>query len=78
LNGNAIFEYNGPTYNSSSQIQSQTGNWNVIGIDPQKEIQVTTIHNGLIAGSYLSPDDHNQIVLGVEISAAAKQTVNHS
>ena len=72
LNGNAIFEYNGPTYNSSSQIQSQTGNWNVIGIDPQKEIQVTTIHNGLIAGSYLSPDDHNQIVLGVEISGGSK------
>jgi len=72
LNSNALFEYNGPTYNSSSQIQSQTGNWNVIGIDPQKEIQVTTIHNGLIAGSYLSPDDHNQIVLGVEISGGSK------
>jgi putative ABC transport system permease protein len=67
LNNTALFEYDWQQ-NSSPQEKGQSGNWNVIGIDPQKESTVTTIHNGLIAGSYLSPGDRGQIVLGVEIA----------
>jgi putative ABC transport system permease protein len=61
LNSAAAFEYN-------PQSGGQRGNWNVIGIDPEKEALVTTIHQSLIAGSYLSPEDTDKILLGVEIS----------
>ena len=44
------------------------GDWRVIGIDPSAESKVTTISKSLIAGSYLSKDDTDQIVLGVEIA----------
>ncbi len=66
LNSSAHFEYNWQQY--SAQDKGPSGNWNVIGIDPSQETSVTTIHNSLIAGSYLSPGDTNQIVLGVEVA----------
>jgi putative ABC transport system permease protein len=67
LNSSALFEYNWPAM-TSPQDKGQSGGWNVVGIDPQKEIAVTTIYESLIAGSYLTPGDTNQIVLGVEIA----------
>jgi len=67
LNSTAIFEYDW-LQTSSPQDKVQSGNWNVIGIDPQKETGVTTIHENLIEGSYLSPGDKDQILLGVEIA----------
>ena len=69
LNNSAIFEYNG---NNSTQDKAQTGNWNVIGIDPQEEANVTTIHDGLIAGKYLSQNDRGQILLGIDIAGGSK------
>lgn len=73
LNNSAFFEYkwHAPT---SYQDKGQNGNWTVIGIDPDREMMVTTIHSSLIAGSYLNQDDRDQIVLGVEIAGGPQAT----
>jgi putative ABC transport system permease protein len=71
LNSSAYFEYNWRD-KITPQDRSQSGNWHVIGIDPEKEIKVTTISNSLIEGSYLSPEDRDQILLGVEIAGGAE------
>lgn len=47
---------------------SDGGDWRVIGIDPDTESKVTTISKSLIAGTYLSKGDSDQILLGVEIA----------
>jgi putative ABC transport system permease protein len=67
LNINAFFEYNWQ-HRISSNDKGQTGNWNVVGIDPAKEVKVTTIYSSLIEGDYLTPDDRDKILLGVEIA----------
>jgi putative ABC transport system permease protein len=67
LNDGAQIEYNWQR-NTSPQDKGQSGQWSVTGIDPQKEVTVTTIHESLIAGSYLAPGDTDKIVLGVEIA----------
>ena len=48
--------------------KGKSGTWRVIGIDPQQEADVTTIHSHMIEGSYLDGDDRDEIVLGVEIA----------
>ncbi len=62
LNSSALFEYHWQT------AAPQSGQWRVIGIDPQKEPTVTTVHESLIAGAYLAPGDSDQILVGVEIA----------
>lgn len=54
------------------QDKGQSGDWNVVGIDPQKEVAVTTVHDSLIAGSYLALGDTDRIMLGVEIAGGAQ------
>jgi putative ABC transport system permease protein len=76
LDSAALFEYRWQSI-TSPQEKGQSGNWKVIGIDPQKEVSVTTIHTSLVSGSYLAPGDRNQIVLGVEI-AGGRQADNQS
>jgi len=76
LNSGALIEYNWQQ-NSSTQEKGQSGNWYVTGIDPRKEVKVTTISNHLIAGSYLEADDTDKVVLGVEI-AGGSQAENES
>ncbi len=66
LTSGAFIEYNWPAANSTQK--SNGGDYRVIGIDPAKESRVTTISQTMISGSYLSPGDTNQIVLGVEIT----------
>jgi putative ABC transport system permease protein len=66
LTSSAFFEYR--WQQNAAQDKGLSGNWNVIGIDPAKEVNVTTIHDSLIAGTYLTPGDTDKIVLGVEIS----------
>jgi putative ABC transport system permease protein len=66
LNNNAYFEYK--WQNNTPGEKGQSGSWNVIGIDPQQEARVTTIHDSLIAGQYLAPGDTDKILLGVEIA----------
>ncbi len=70
LNSEARFEYNWGNYSTGEKGQS--GNWNVIGVDPAKEPSVTTINTSIIEGSYLAPGDTDKIVLGVEIAGGAQ------
>jgi putative ABC transport system permease protein len=63
----AHFEYNWQSRTDATK-KDDGGDWRVIGIDPEKESKVTTISKTLISGSYLSKDDTDQIVLGVEIA----------
>ncbi|NJD78484.1 MAG: ABC transporter permease [Candidatus Methanoperedens sp.] len=44
------------------------GTWIVRAINPDDEMKVTTNHNYLIAGNYLSKLDENEILLGKEIA----------
>lgn len=70
LNNSAVFEYNSQEVNDFAAGQS--GRWNIIGIDPAKEQQVTTIHTSLISGAYLEPGESGQILLGVDIAGGDK------
>jgi putative ABC transport system permease protein len=67
LNTGAHIEYDWKTPADPTK-KDAGGDWRVIGIDPEKEAQVTTISEALISGTYLSKDDSNQILLGVEIA----------
>ncbi len=52
----------------SPDDKGKSGNWGIIGVDPGKEDDVTSIHDHIIAGSYLEDGDRNQILLGIEIA----------
>ncbi len=52
----------------SQKDKGNSGNWEVVGINPEKEIQVTAIQKQLIEGKYLDENDRDQIILGVEIA----------
>lgn len=67
LNSSAFIEYDWRE-KSSPEDKGKSGTWTVIGIDPEKEVRVTSIHEHIIQGSYLTADDRDEIVLGVEIS----------
>ena len=51
--------------------RARSGTWNILGIDPEKEARVTTIGHNMIQGTYLSENDNNQIILGVEIAGGS-------
>lgn len=67
LNSNAFIEYQWQEKDSPSD-KGKSGTWSVIGIDPAREVEVTTIHEHIIEGSYLDANDRDEIVLGVEIT----------
>jgi len=67
LNSSAFIEYQWKEKDSPSD-KGESGTWSVIGIDPTREIDVTTIHEHIIQGSYLDSNDRDEIVLGVEIA----------
>ena len=67
LNSNAFIEYQWWEKDSPSD-KGKSGNWTVIGIAPQQEVGVTTIHENIIEGSYLDEGDRDKIVLGIEIA----------
>jgi len=46
----------------------KSGNWNIDGINPAQESQVTSIGHNMIEGRYLDEDDTDQIILGIEIA----------
>jgi putative ABC transport system permease protein len=66
LNSSAFIEYQWKEKDSPSD-KGESGTWSVIGIDPAREVNVTTIHEHIIQGSYLDGNDRDEIVLGVEI-----------
>ena len=67
LNSSAFIEYQWREKESPSD-KGKSGTWNVIGIDPQQEMNVTTIHEHIIEGSYLAEGDRDEIVLGIDIA----------
>ncbi|MFC1967709.1 ABC transporter permease [Chloroflexota bacterium] len=67
LNSNAFMEYEWAK-KESPEDKGKSGTWPVIGIDPDRESDVTTIHRHIIQGSYLETGDRDEIVLGVEIA----------
>ncbi|MEA1937625.1 MAG: FtsX-like permease family protein [Pseudomonadota bacterium] len=44
----------------------------VIGIDPLKEANITSIHSAMIEGEYLEPDDFGQALIGVTLAENLK------
>jgi putative ABC transport system permease protein len=71
LSNRAFFEYNWQE-NFAPKDKGQNGTWAVIGIEPDRESRVTTIHESLIDGSYLDPEDRDKIILGVEIAGGSQ------
>jgi putative ABC transport system permease protein len=71
LSYNAFFEYEWKE-KLSQKDKGKSGTWEVSGIDPEKEKQVTTLHKQLIAGNYLDGNDREQIILGIEIAGGSK------
>jgi len=71
LNYTALIEYEWREKDSPSD-KGKSGNWAIIGIDPGREVNVTTIHQHIIQGSYLEPDDREEILFGVEIAGGEK------
>jgi putative ABC transport system permease protein len=71
LNSGAFMEYQWKEKDSPSD-KGESGTWSVIGIDPSREVNVTTIHEHIIQGSYLDGNDRDEIVLGVEIAGGDK------
>lgn len=71
LVSSAFFEYQWEDKLSQSD-KGNSGTWNVIGIDPLKEAEVTGISSTLLAGSYLNPEDRDKILLGIEIAGGDK------
>jgi putative ABC transport system permease protein len=67
LASGARFEYGWQDKRSPGE-KGKSGNWSVIGVDPDAETSVTTIHEHIIAGSYLDESDRDAILLGVEIT----------
>lgn len=67
LTNSALIEYEWGDKGSVFD-RGKSGNWPVVGIDPTHESDVTTIHECLIAGTYLEPQDRDAILLGVEIA----------
>lgn len=67
LDSSAFIEYQWQEKISLSD-KGKSGTWSVVGIDPSREINVTTIHEHIIAGSYLDENDRDEILLGIEIA----------
>ncbi|VVB55902.1 Uncharacterised protein [uncultured archaeon] len=53
---------------SVMSYKDKSGAWSVYSINPDDEITVTTTHNFIIDGEYLSKLDENDILLGKEIA----------
>ena len=67
INSSAFFEYQWKE-KLSQDDKGKSGTWEVVGIEPDKESKVTTIHKHIVEGSYLDENDRDKIVLGLEIA----------
>lgn len=52
----------------NNNLHVQKSYYSVIGVDPETEKQVTNIHQALMTGSYLEPNDRDNLLIGVEIA----------
>jgi putative ABC transport system permease protein len=57
--------------------KDKSGAWAIRSINPDDEITVTTIHNFMIDGEYLSKLDSNEIILGKEIPGGYGGDLEH-
>lgn len=73
LLSSAMIEYKWKEKERQSD-KGKSGTWEVVGVDPLKEEDVTIVADSLIEGSYLDRGDRDQIVLGIEI-AGGRQAV---
>jgi len=67
LDSSAFIEYQWEEKQQPTD-KGKSGTWEVIGVDPRREVDVTTIHEQIIEGSYLGENDRDGILLGVEIA----------
>lgn len=71
LNSSAVIEYQWREKESPSD-KGKSGTWSIIGINPSREANVTTIREHIVQGSYLDLNDRDEIVLGIEIAGGNK------
>jgi putative ABC transport system permease protein len=57
--------------------KDKSGAWSVRSINPDDEITVTTTHNFMIEGEYLSNLDTNEIIIGKEIAGGYSGDMEH-
>lgn len=62
---------------ASLSYKDKSGSWNVRSINPGDATAVTTIHNFIIDGEYLSKLDNNEIILGKEIPGGYGGDLEH-
>ncbi len=67
LDNSALIEYEWLEKATSSD-KGKSGTWPVIGVDPARETNVTTIPRRIIHGSYLDAGDRDSIVIGIGIA----------
>lgn len=61
------------TLGAEAVFENERTNVVVYGIQPEREAKVFTISKLLVEGSYLSPDDRDKILLGIQVAGADKQ-----
>jgi putative ABC transport system permease protein len=71
LSSEAYIEYQWEEKQSPSD-RGKSGSWTVTGIDPEKEVDVTTIYRHITEGRYLAENDRDEIILGVEIAGGER------
>lgn len=67
LGSSAFIEYQWLDKQSPSD-KGKSGTWQIVGIDPQRDATVTTIHSQMTQGSYLDENDIDSIIVGIEIA----------
>jgi putative ABC transport system permease protein len=52
------------------------GTWPILAINPEKEKTVTNVHEKLISGEYLAPEDSDKIIIGRQIAGGENVEMN--
>lgn len=53
---------------ASLEYKNIKGTWQIFAVDPEMEKEITNVSQKMIEGSYLEPDDTDQIILGRQIA----------
>ncbi len=70
---NPLIKYD--RYDDGQDIQS--GRWALKSIYPPSEKKVTQVYKAMIEGSYLKPDDRDQIIIGKEIAGGPGASLDY-
>lgn len=71
LTGSALIEYEWREKESVLD-KGTSGTWAVVGIDADREADVTTISRNIVEGSYLDAGDRDAMLLGIEIAGGGE------